>query len=223
MNINETIFYDTFPFWDKLSDDERATILESCLKKNIEKGSVVHRSDMGCQGAILLKKGTFRVYIISDEGREVTLFRIREGECCVLSASCLLDSIQFDIFIEAAEETEAIVIPTSILNHIMKTNPYVGLYMYQQATERFSDVMWTMQQILFMGVDKRVAIYLWDETISRGEEVLKTTHDEIARNIGSAREVVTKTLKYFADEDVVALGRGKIYILDKEKLRKFLG
>ena len=220
--MNEMIFSSVFPFWDKLDDDDKTAIKDGHIIKNFEKGSVVHRSDMGCQGAILIQKGAFRVYIISEEGREVTLFRIREGECCVLSASCLLDSIQFDIFIETAEKTEAVVIPTTILNHIMEENPDVGLYMYQQATERFSEVMWTMQQILFMAIDKRVAIYLWDESISRGLTTIKTTHDEIARNIGSAREVVTKVLNYFAEEGVVALGRGRIEIANKEKLKTYL-
>ncbi len=220
--MNENIFSSVFPFWDKLDNDEKAAIMNGYITRNFEKGSVVHRSDMGCQGAILIQKGAFRVYIISEEGREVTLFRIREGECCVLSASCLLDSIQFDIFIETAEQTEALVIPTTILNHIMEENPYVGLYMYQQATERFSEVMWTMQQILFMAIDKRVAIYLWDESISRGQITIKTTHDEIARNIGSAREVVTKVLNYFAEEGVVTLGRGRIEIEDKNKLKTYL-
>jgi len=220
--MNEMIFSSVFPFWDKLDDDDKTAIKDGHITKTFEKGSVVHRSDMGCQGAILIQKGAFRVYIISEEGREVTLFRIREGECCVLSASCLLDSIQFDIFIETAEKTEAVVIPTTILNHIMEESPYVGLYMYQQATERFSEVMWTMQQILFMAIDKRVAIYLWDESISRGLTTIKTTHDEIARNIGSAREVVTKVLNYFAEEGVVTLGRGRIEITDKEKLKTYL-
>ena len=154
--MNEMIFSSVFPFWDKLDDDDKTAIKDGHITKTFEKGSVVHRSDMGCQGAI------------------------------------------------------------------MEENPYVGLYMYQQATERFSEVMWTMQQILFMAIDKRVAIYLWDESISRGQITIKTTHDEIARNIGSAREVVTKVLNYFAEEGVVTLGRGRIEIADKEKLKTYL-
>lgn len=139
-----------------------------------------------------------------------------------MSASCLLESIQFDILIEATEKAEAIVIPTNILHPIMEHNPYVGLYMYKQATERFSDVMWTIQQILFMSADKRVAIFLWDEIIHQKQLTLKITHEEIAKNIGSAREVVTKVLKYFSSEGVVSLGRGKVEISDKEKLKKYL-
>lgn len=218
----EEILSAAYPFWERLSDEEKAQILKGCATVTYEKGSSIHRSDMGCKGAILVLSGLLRVYILSDEGREVTLFRIHAGESCVLSASCLLDSIQFDILIEAAEEARAIVIPSGVLHPIMESNPYVGLYMYKQAAERFSDVMWMMQQILFMGADRRVAIFLWDEMVRRNQPVLSMTHDEIARNIGSAREVVSRVMKYLSEEGAVALKRGRVEILDKEKLKKYL-
>lgn len=218
----EEILSAAYPFWGRLSAEEKEQILESCTAVSYTKGSQIHRSDMGCKGAILVLSGLLRVYILSDEGREVTLFRIHAGESCVLSASCLLDSIQFDVLIEAAEAAQTVVIPSGVLHPIMESNPYVGLYMYKQAAERFSDVMWMMQQILFMGADRRVAIFLWDEMVRRDQPVLRMTHDEIARNIGSAREVVSRVMKYLSEEGAVALKRGSVEILDKEKLKKFL-
>ena len=220
--MNESMLAAAYPFWGKLSGEERERILAGCTLAAYGKGEHIHRSDMGCKGAILVLSGLLRVYIVSDEGREVTLFRIHEGENCVLSASCLLDAIQFDLLIEAAENTQAAVIPAGVLHPIMEDNPYVGLYMYKQAAERFSDVMWMMQQILFMGADRRVAIFLWDEMVRRNQPVLHMTHDEIARNIGSAREVVSKELKYLSEEGAVALQRGRVEIVEKEKLRKHL-
>lgn len=220
--MKEKLFSEAYPFWEQISREDKEKILRGGLEVTYEKGMNVHRSDMDCKGAIYLLSGMLRVYILSDEGREVTLFRIHAGENCVLSASCLLDSIQFDILIEAVEQAKAIIIPTSILYPIMESNPHVGLYMYKQATERFSDVMWTMQQILFMGVDQRVAIFLWDEIVRQKQSTLEITHDEIARNIGSAREVVTKVMKYFSEEGIVALARGKITIVDKKGLQKYL-
>lgn len=218
----EEILSAAYPFWGRLSAEEKEQILESCTAVSYAKGSQIHRSDMGCKGAILVLSGLLRVYILSDEGREVTLFRIHAGESCVLSASCLLDSIQFDVLIEAAEAAQTVVIPSGVLHPIMEGNPYVGLYMYKQAAERFSDVMWMIQQILFMGADRRVAIFLWDEMVRRDQPVLRMTHDEIARNIGSAREVVSRVMKYLSEEGAVALKRGSVEILDKEKLKKFL-
>lgn len=220
--MEEQILSDAYPFWGRLSDEEKTNILRGCVTVSYEKGMQVHRSDMGCKGAVLVLAGVLRVYIVSDEGREVTLFRIHEGESCVLSASCLLDAIQFDVLIEAAEAVQSLVIPVSVLHPIMENNPYIGYYLYKQVTERFSDVMWMMQQILFMGADRRVAIFLWDELVRAGRPVLSMTHDEIARNIGSAREVVSKVMKYMAEEGIVSLRRGRVEILDKGKLQKLL-
>ena len=220
--MEEQSLSDAYPFWGRLSDEEKTNILRGCVTVSYEKGMQVHRSDMGCKGAVLVLAGVLRVYIVSDEGREVTLFRIHEGESCVLSASCLLDAIQFDVLIEAAEAVQSLVIPVSVLHPIMENNPYVGYYLYKQVTERFSDVMWMMQQILFMGADRRVAIFLWDEFVRAGRPVLSMTHDEIARNIGSAREVVSKVMKYMAEEGIVSLRRGRVEILDKGKLQKLL-
>lgn len=211
-----------YPFWGRLSEKEKTAILQGSVEIAYAKGTQIYRSDLSCKGAVFVLSGTLRTYIVSEEGREVTLFRIHPNETCVLSAACLLDAIQFDILIEAVEDVQSIVIPVSVLQPLMESNPYVGLYMYKQAAERFSDVMWMMQQILFMGADRRVAIFLWDEMSRTHQTVLRTTHDELARNIGSAREVVSKVLKYLAEEGIVALRRGRIEILDKGKLKKLL-
>lgn len=209
-------------FWKHLTEQETKILTDQLYEEIFPKGGQVHRAQEQCKGLIFVLSGQLRVYVISEEGREVTLYRIREGETCVLSASCLLEAIAFDVFIEAVEETKVAVIPSVVLNSVMKENPYVELYLNKAATERFSDVMWTMQQILFMRTDQRVAHLLWDEMVQRKSMEIRLTHDEIARYIGSAREVVTKVVKYFAQEGIVSLGRGKIEIIDKEKLSRLL-
>lgn len=211
-----------YPFWSKLEETEKNLIQNSVKIEKYQKGMLMHRAQSSCQGMITVLSGKLRTYILSDEGREVTLFSVQDGEVCVLSASCLLDAITFDVFVEVMEETEVLVLPSMILNQIMKQNPYVELYLYKSATEKFSDVMWTMQQILFLKIDQRVAQFLWDEMVQKNTMTLEITHDEIAKYIGSAREVVTKVMKYFSKENVVELKRGKVTIIDKEKLHKFL-
>lgn len=220
--MRETLFSKTFPFWSKLSDKEKEHFIHKSVDVTYAKGHLIHRSDMKCQGTLIVLSGNIRVYIVSEEGREVTLFHIYAGDSCVLCASCLLETIEFEIIIEPVETVQAVMIPTAVLSPIMNSNPYVELYIYKKATERFSDVMWTMQQILFMRADRRIAIFLWDEMIRQERSTLKITHDEIAKNIGSAREVVTKTLKYFAKDGIIRLNRGKIEITDKAKLQKYL-
>ena len=187
------------------------------LQRRMSKGELMHRASSGCSGIVYVGSGQLRTYIVSEEGREVTLYRVRKGDICVLSASCLMDAIVFDVLIEAVEETEILLLPSTVLNPVMEKNPYVELYLYKTMTERFSDVMWTMQQILFMGVDRRVARFLLEEAEHTGSRTLKLTHEEIARYIGSAREVVTKVLNYFVQEEAVSLGRGKVQITEKLK------
>lgn len=211
-----------FPFWKDLLPAEKEIVEEHVRVEKYEKGTVINRTNEECKGLMAVRSGQLRTYILSEEGREVTLFRVQEGEICVLSASCLMDSIVFDVLIEAMEQTEVMIIPSSVLHRIKEKNPYVELYLYKTATEKFSDVMWTMQQILFLRIDQRVATFIWDEMQRQKGMTLEITHDEIARYIGSAREVVTKVLKYLAQEKIVELKRGKIEILNKEKLRKLL-
>ena len=215
-------FQNIFPFWEQLNSEEQNMVSASALPQKMKKGDILHRGCGECSGIVHVAKGQLRVYIVSEEGREVTLYRLHQGELCVLSASCLMDAIVFDVLIEAVQETELVVLPSPALSAIMDSNPMVELSLYKRVVENFSEVMWTMQQILFMGVDKRVAHFLWDEMAKTGDTTIRLTHEEVARFIGSAREVVTKVLKYFVEEEVVSLSRGKIEIIDKVKLRKYL-
>lgn len=215
-------YKNVFPFWEQLNSEEQNIIAANALSQAMQKGNILHRGCGECSGIVHVANGQLRVYIVSEEGREVTLYRLHKGDLCVLSASCLMDAIVFDVMIEAVEKSELIVLPSPVLNVIMEKNPLVELSLYKTVVERFSDVMWTMQQILFMGADKRVAHFLWDEMAKTGEMTIRLTHDEVARFIGSAREVVTKVLKYFVEEGVVTLSRGKIEIIDKAKLRTYL-
>lgn len=221
ITMTEIDFAGIFPFWDKLSNREKTQIIEASYIENYEKGNLMYRSKDNCKGLMTVQSGQLRTYIVSEEGREVTLFRVHDQDVCVLSASCLMDSIDFDVVIEAVEQTEVIVIPSVDLNHIMKSNPYVELYMYKAASEKFTEVMWTMQKILFQKMDQRIAQFLIDEMKHKNENVLEVTHDEIARYIGSAREVVTKGLKYLAEQGLIELKRGKIVIVDHERLEKY--
>ena len=211
-----------FPFWSKLTDAEKSVIEKAVFTEKFNKGMLMHRTEDSCKGLMTVLSGQLRTYILSEEGREVTLFRVNAEEVCVLSASCLMDTITFDVLIEATEDTEVLVLPTTTLNQIVQQNPYIELFLYKSATEKFSDVMWTMQQILFLKIDQRVAQFLWDEMIQKNNVTLSLTHDEIARYIGSAREVVTKVLKYMVKEGALELKRGTITILDKELLRSYI-
>jgi CRP/FNR family transcriptional regulator len=210
------------PFWNDLDTFEKEQLLKGCFETTYRKGLMLHRSEQQCSGIMVILNGQLRTYIVSDEGREVTLFRVYQDNVCVFSATCLMDAIVFDVMIDAVEDTNVIIIPSAVLSPLIKKYPKIEAYLYKTATERFSDVIWTMQQILFLSADKRVAIFLWDEITWTNCMTISVTHDEIARYIGSAREVVTKVLKYFVQEGIVTLERGKIQVTDKKLLKKYL-
>ena len=221
MNKTELVklFSDAFPFWDSLNDWDRNTFVHSSQAVKFPRGANVH--DGGeCTGVILIKSGCLRLYLLSDEGKEVTLYRLFPGEMCIFSASCVLDTITFDVFIDAEEDTECVVVGGCAYEGVWQRSDEVKIFTYETALSRFSDIMWVMQQILFMSMDKRLAIFLLDEISKNGGDSVKLTHEQIAKYMGSAREVVTRMLKYFTSEGLISASRSEgIKILDKKRLR----
>ncbi|QSI01042.1 Crp/Fnr family transcriptional regulator [Treponema ruminis] len=207
-----------FSFWKDLTPSQAAFLEQNLRTEVFSAGKLIHRSDGECRGVMAVVSGSLRVYCVSEEGREVTLYRVEAGDVCILSASCLMDSIVFDVLIEAGEETTVSLIPSAVLHKVELENPLVELYIYKNATEKFSEVLWTIQQVLFMKIDQRIALALHDERLRQKSNVLSVTHEDLAKQIGSVREVVSKTLKYMEEEGLVRLGRGKIEILDTGKL-----
>ena len=209
-----------FPFWNDLTPEEQEMLCRYTRPVHYAKGARVHSPLESCVGILLLRTGQFRAYLLSDDGRDVTLYRLFGGEVCILSASCVMDSVNFDLYIDAEEDTEAYCISAGVFRSLMQQNVEVRCFAYQMTAERFSDTMWTMQQILFMSADRRLAIFLTDELAKTGGEDVRMTHDQMAKYMGSAREVVSRLLKYFAGEGIVKLYRGGVTVTDKDRLMK---
>ncbi len=217
--LHLSLFERHFPFWPHLTLEQKAYMAGNVSLLCYRKGTNIHSGENECVGLMLVKSGELRVYMLSEEGREITLYRLKEGDVCVLSASCVLSTITFDVHVDAEADSEVLLVHASAFQELSRQNVYVEKFSYQLATERFSDVMWTMQQVLFMSFDKRLAIFLLDEVNKAGEDTIRLTHEQIARYVGTAREVVTRMLKYFSEEGIVSLLRGGITVLDKKKLR----
>lgn len=214
-----TLLERLFPIWDKLSDQQRAQLVAATQPRSFAAGAHVHNGTEDCIGVLLVARGTLRVYSLSEEGREITLFRVGRGEACMLSAACVMPLVTFDVFIDAQTAVDVLVISASAFQSIVDANPYAEAFAYKQMTERFSEVMWVMQQVLFVSFDKRLATYLLTEAKAQGGPIIAATHDRIARDMGSAREVVSRMLKYFEREGLVRLDRGTITLLDEAQLR----
>ena len=211
-------FQDYFPIWNKLTAQEQKRMLESVMTRSVKKGTVLHDGSMDCTGLLLIKSGQLRAYILSDEGREITIYRLFDMDMCLFSASCIMRSIQFDVTIEAEKDTQLWVIPSEVYRSIMDTSAAVANYTNELMASRFSDVMWLIEQIMWKSLDKRVAAFLLEEASIEGTNELKLTHETIANHLGTHREVITRMLRYFQSEGMVKLSRGAVTITDEAKL-----
>ncbi len=217
----KSVYEQIFPFWNNISEGERDFICQNSSAVTYSKGTNIHNGD-DCSGVIFVLKGCLRVYIMSDKGKDITLYRLHPGDMCMLSASCVLQSITFDVFVDAQDDSECYVINGPAFAAVSQNNPDIKIFTLEAAVSRFSDVMWVMQQILFMSVDKRLAIFLLDEAARTGSGSLKLTHEQIATYMGSAREVVSRMLKYFESEGIVELSRKGVKLLNKKRLQSLV-
>ena len=211
-------FSQYFPIWNKLTDDQRQRITQRVIRREVKKGTLLHDGSNECTGLLLVRSGQLRAYILSDEGREITIYRLFDRDMCLFSASCIMRSIQFDITVEAEKDTELWLIPPDVYQSVMNESAAVANYTNEVMASRFSEVMWLMEQIMWKSLDKRLASFLAEESAIEGSETLKLTHETIAKHLGSHREVITRMLRYFQSEGWVKVSRGTVEILDMDAL-----
>ena len=213
---------DYFPVWEKLTPAQQKRLADSRLSRTVRKGTVLHSGSADCTGLLLIRKGQLRAYILSDEGREITIYRLFERDICLFSASCIMRSIQFEVMIEAEKDTELWIIPPDLYKRIMEESAPIANFTNEIMATRFSEVMWLMEQIMWKSFDKRLAQFLLEESMLEGTSTLMLTHETIANHLGTAREVVTRMLRYFQSEGLVKLSRGTVEIADRTALEKLL-
>lgn len=211
-------FEDYFPFWNGLSVREQENLKAGCNLRQVHTGEMLHNGAEDCIGLLLVISGRLRVYILSDEGKEITLYRLLNRDICLLSASCMMHSLQFDVVVKAECDGSILQIPTPVYKKLMDESLAVSHYTNELLASRFSDVMWLMDQILYKKLDSRLAAFFIEQYQLTQEKTLNMTHEEIARHLGSAREVVSRMLKYFSTEHLVTLTRGGITIDNMEEL-----
>ena len=197
---------------------ERLTTSADFLK--VKAGTVIHNGSMDCLGLLLIQSGQLRVYTLSSEGREITLYRLFDHDICLFSASCVMPNIQFEVIIEAEKDAEMWVLPSCLFKDLMEESAVVANYANQLISSRFSEVMWLMEQIMWKSFDKRLAAFLLEESVLENSTSLKITHEKIANHMGTAREVVTRMLRYFQSEGMVKLTRGTVEIVDATALEQ---
>ena len=206
------------PIWKQLTKEDQRALEEAAIFRSVPKGTIVHNGSADCIGVLVIKSGQLRSYIVSDEGKEVTLYRLLERDICLFSAACMMSSIRFEVTIETEKDSEIWLIQQEAYHEVMQRSAPLANYTCQLLASRFSEVMWLMDQILFKRFDARLATFLIEESAIEGSDTLEITHERIANHMGTAREVVTRMLKYFHEEGMVSLTRGGVTLHDRAKL-----
>ena len=211
-------FQELCPFWKQLSPAHQQLVASSIVPRTLGKGAVLHDGSADCAGLVLIKSGQLRAYILSEDGREITLYRLLDQDICLFSASCVMRSVQFEIMISAEKDSEVFILPPYVFKRILDESAPLANYVNELMATRFSEVMWLIEQIMWKSFDKRLANFLLEETTLENSNILKLTHEAIANHLGTAREVVTRMLRYFQCEGFVQLTRGTVELTNRDAL-----
>ena len=211
-------FAEYLPIWGKLTKQQQERIAGVMEYRTVQKGTRIHDSGAECLGLVILRSGQLRAYILSEDGREITISRLFDYDVCLLSASCVMPDMQLNVMIEAEKDTQFWSIPACLFRDLMEESLTVATYARNLISSNFSDLMWLMEQIMWKSFDKRLAGFLLEEAAIEESSSLKITHEKIANHLGTAREVVTRMLRYFQSEGMVRLTRGAIELTDRKKL-----
>ena len=211
-------FSEYLPFWSKLTKEQQERIENVIEFRSVKKGTRIHDSSAECLGLVAIKRGQLRAYILSEDGREVTISRLFEYDVSLLSASCVMPDMRLNVMIEAEKDSEFWSIPACLFKNLVDESIAVSNYSRNLLSGNFSELMWLMEQIMWKSFDKRLAAFLLEEQRLEDSAILKITHEKIAAHMGTAREVVTRMLRYFQNEGMVKLTRGTIELTDTDKL-----
>ena len=193
------------PGWGQLTPAQQTRLSEAARPRAFSAGELIHNGDADCVGLLLVKSGRLRVFILSEDGREITLYRLLPGEICLFSASCMMPQIAFAVTVTAEAPSEVLVLPPDVYKAVMAESAPLANFTNELIAARFSDVMWLIEQILWKSFDRRLAAFLLAEAKLEHSATLHLTHEAIANHMGTAREVVTRMLRYFQGEGWVKL------------------
>ena len=213
-------FAEYLPFWNKLTAEQKQRIENVIEYRQIKKDTHIHDSSADCLGLVAVRSGQLRAYILSEDGREITISRLTQYDVSLLSASCVMPDMQFNVMIDAEKDSEFWSIPACLFKNLVDESLAVSNYSRNLLSGNFSELMWLMEQIMWKSFDKRLAAFLIEEVQLEESDVLRMTHEKIANHMGTAREVVTRMLRYFQNEGMVRLTRGTIEITDMDKLER---
>jgi len=206
-----------FPFLKVATPDFQRIFFDAAIPAHIPAGHVIAETGSECTQLALVVSGSVRVYKLADKGREITLYRIKDGDSCVLTASCLMSATPFPAIAVAETVLDALVIPAKSAKSWMTQHPAWSSFVFGLISKRLTEVITVLENVTFQRMDVRVAAYLVN-MVDKGS-TLAITHHEIAADLGSSREVVSRTLKEFDKHGWINMGRGELFIQDLPQLQ----
>lgn len=219
-NSDREYLESVLPFLKDLEAADARLMMSAGFKTEYAPGEIILNREKECNGVVVVKSGQLRAFLELEDGKEITLYRLLEGDVCVLSASCVLKNITFEITLEVEKQSEVCFIPALMWGKLVDKNSAVREFSMEMVSERFSEVMWVMEQMVTRNMGQRVASFLIEQSVLEDSRTLTITHETIARNLGTAREVISRTLKYLENDGVLRLARGQIQLTDIKKLRE---
>jgi CRP/FNR family transcriptional regulator len=213
-------FQEHFPVFKKLVEADRHAVVSAATKSTYEAGEIILSKEKECNGLVIVKSGQLRAFFESEDGKEITLYRLLANDICILSASCVLKNITFDVTLEAEKASVLYFIPAAFWGNLTTKDIAAKEFSMELVSERFSEVMWVMEQIVSKNMRQRIAVFLLEQSVLEESETLAMTHETIAKNLGTAREVISRVLKYFENDGIIRLSRGQIQIADIKKLKE---
>ncbi|HBN82609.1 MAG TPA: hypothetical protein DDZ89_02095 [Clostridiales bacterium] len=202
-----------FTFIEGMDPKNRNYLMDALIIKRLPKGFVMVGDQGNCKGIPLVTKGNLRLFKISENGREMTVYRVAEGELCVLAAVCVLGGLEYQYSVEAEKDCVIADIPPEAFIYLLEKDNSFKTYVFRTLADKLISSLNTMEMITFKSIEERIIDYLDTHADNQGKIV--TTHEKIAIELGSSREVISRQLKKMADEGLLTQKRGSI-ILNKK-------
>ncbi len=210
----QKIITDLFPELARLSPENQKILDRNIQVMTAPAGSVMFAEGSECRGYVMLLCGTVKVQKTSEDGREIILYRVEAGESCIMTTTCLISDDQYGAEGIAETDITLAVVPPATFNQLLKTSDKFRNFVFEVYAKRMSMLMMLVEEVVFKKLDRRLAQLLLDKKTGQFE----ITHQEIATELGSVREVVSRQLKVFERQGLIKLGRGIIRIVDREGL-----
>ena len=199
-----------FPFYDKIDEQSLEKLVNYSVERKLPKGQLMMGDNGRCNGVPLILSGTMRLFRVAENGREINVYNVHEGELCVLAAICTLADFEYDYSTQAKEDCDLAVLPPETFRQLMNDSEVFKNYIFTAMADKLVASMRAIEMLNFSSIEDRLSDYLYYNADENN--MVNATHEMMARDIGSSREVVSRQLKKFENQGLLEIKRGKVQL-----------